>query len=97
MADDTIELGGAFRHVAESLLLPLVQNVLNNHISVEGYSSVDVGAGHAMLTVVFVCSMVPCMAPWDIAYNKCYDIVRYGFKLIALVRRRITGSDLGLA
>ena len=59
LADDTTELGGDFQHAAESLQLPSVQNVLNNHISVEGYRSVEVFAGYAMLTVALVWSMVP--------------------------------------
>ena len=76
MADDTTTPTSDFRHAAEDLHLPSVQNVLNNHISVEGYSSVEVFAGHAMLTVALGWPMVPCMAPLDIAYNKCYDVVR---------------------
>ena len=63
LADDTTTLTSDFRHAAEDLQLPSVQNVLNNHISVEGCSLVEVFAGHAMLTVALVWSMVPCMAP----------------------------------
>ena len=83
LADDTTELGG------EIGMLKNRWSCHNNHIFAEGYSSVEVFACHAMLTEALVWSMVPCMAPWDIAYNKCYDVVRYGWKLIALVRRRI--------
>ena len=86
---DTTEVGGAFTSEAERFGLPSVQNVLNNHVRVEGYSTLEVFAGHAMLTVAMLWAAVPAVAPWDIAYGKCYDVVRHGWKVIMLVRNRI--------
>ena len=54
MDGDSTEVGGAFTCEAERFGLPKVQNVLNNHVRVEGDSTLEVFAGHAMLTVAML-------------------------------------------
>ena len=60
------------------------QNVLDKHMSGERGSLVEDFAGYAMLTVALGLAHCAMKAPWDIAYSKCYEVVRYGWKFIAL-------------
>ena len=87
--DGTAESGGQFGYCVVPLKLPSVQNILNNHVRVEGYSACEFFAWHAMHSVALVWVCLLAVGPWDIVYCKSYDVIQHCWKLVMLVSRQI--------